>query len=143
MTSKDRTVDGIEIDRLTQRVVVERTPEYRKAVAMLAKEGGLKHPEAGQYFSESVEDAFKEAFPVYDLGMIRKAFPRLLQIDFDRSESGLLVLIKDGYSTSEIPIGASPPATTELLINLIRGFMTSQIDTQSLQEASEALDGFD
>jgi len=141
--SKDRstrTINGVEISKLTQRVAP--TPERRDAVEKLVKAGGLRHPEPGQYYSEAADPEFRATFPSYELGKIRDAFPRLLQIDFDQGQGGLVVVLKDGHTTTEIPIGEQPPETTERLVEIIQEFMRGQmvVANLSLSEASKALE---
>lgn len=147
MTSK-KEVGGIPTSALT---LIERSVnrDQRAAIARLAQQGGMRHPQPGRYFSDDATAEFKESFPVYDLSMIRKAFPQVLEIDFDRDVDSegkptLSASLKTGNEVMEVAIkGGSPPANTEELIILFRSYIASQLDLENLKRAQEAFDGLD
>lgn len=128
---------GSEIDR-------------RLLIRNLAKRGGFKLDNPGQYFSEVATDDFKGAFPTYDLAKLRAAFPEVLEIDVateEEDETGkvleMVVVLKDGRADLEVPVGLTPPATTEALIDVVRAHLRKLLNMDNLRETSEVFDGFD
>jgi hypothetical protein len=124
--------------------------ERRLLIRNLASRGGMARDESGQYFSDNAKDDFKAKFPTYDLAKLREAFPSVLEIDMAAEEDeetgsilNLVAVFKDGRSDFEVPLGVTPPDTTEGLIEKVRSHLRSLVDVDSLRETSEVFDEFD
>jgi len=127
------------------------SPDRRAAIARLVQRGVMKYEKPGQYFPEEVSEEVREDFPKYDVQALMKAFPEILEIEFDEAvdddtgeSKGMDLILYDGKGADvRIPIGKVPPASTDKLIELMRSHYRSQFNLSNIEETAAVFQGFD
>lgn len=115
--------------------------EKKAAIARLVAAGKMTREEPGCY---PVTDVGKK-LPKYDVAKVSEAFPTILQIDIDKTGKEWSAILLDGRldDPMQVPFGTKPPKDTEQLIEVIRKFFKSALNSDALDETAGLLEQFE
>lgn len=112
--------------------------QHAKAISRLMAAGNMTHKREGQYTADHVTNKGRNTIPEYNRVEVRAAFPTMKEFNFDEDDMGCFVLLRDGLTdeVTRVQLGVDPPATTELLIELVRAHYCEALNTDALKETA-------
>jgi hypothetical protein len=122
----------------------------RQAIAKLVADGTIKHERPGLYPDDTMSTDERERLPSYDIGEFQKAFPDILQIDFDEmveegtgKSLGFNARLVDGRSDPQDVFIEVLPTTTTGLIELFQAYFKGIYNIEELEKARDVFEGLE
>lgn len=118
----------------------------RQAIAKLVADGVIKHDRPGIYPHDATPEAECARIPAYDVEEFKRAFPDILQLDFEEHMEGevvgFVVLFHDGRNDPQRLEVADLPANTEQLIEVFRTYFRGVYNIEQLESARDVFEDF-